>query len=615
MSVARWLAAAALLLLLVVSAALVVVRDHAAAEHTRSFRDEDQAARALLVALRTPPATPARQAALDEAKKLLGDRAAWVTVHDDGAHRTLPIAKWTELTTAMDDDAVLQVDVAIAAPAAVSLMGPFALGVDPGLDGVTLQSGDVVLPGVLLARGLSRGKLAQYVLAEGATLGVRTYALVETRIDDTRAPKRLLLGALLPEPIVDDARLLHAASLGGAYLAAHTKRDGRYEYEMDAATGKASGGYNAVRHAGTTYALLQLHRQRALRAPAPAGVVAPADVVAPALAPALAPAPADVIDPAALDASVIAAADQGLAWLLDKTITDPSDPSRAFQLDGKKVKLGGGALTLMAFVERLHITTPRPHADVETKAAQLARYLLSQQNDEGRFASYYAPSAAYEADARDSIYYPGEAVLALARYAALLTKRGQDGAAYRAAAEKGARFLIDERHSALGVRVRMPVDAWLLLAIELLDRSAGANGYGAEDTLLVHADRIASQIMREQYVEDRVPLPMRGARADTDFGSLVSTGSRMEALAAASAIEKRHAPSEHRARRAAIANAAYGMRFQFNEERMFLTSPSARALGGVPNSVTDPRIRIDGVQHNMSGWLLLGAVLAGRELP
>jgi hypothetical protein len=375
------------------------------------------------------------------------------------------------------------------------------------------------------------------------------------------------------------------ASLGGTYLAAHTKSDGRFDYEIDASTGKSSTGYNAVRHAGTTYALLQLHRQQSVLG---------------------------TVDPA-----VLAAADQGLVWLLQKTVTDPSDASRAFQADGKKIKLGGGALTLMAFVERLHVTSPAPPAEMETKAAQLARYLLSQQNEEGRFASYYAPNAEYEVDARDSIYYPGEAVLALARYAALEVSRGRDGSTWRSAAEKGARFLVDERHAALGVRVRMPVDAWLLLAIELLDRSASTNGhgYGAEDALLVHAERIARQIMREQYVEESVPLPMRGARADTDFGSLVSTGSRMEALAAASALEKRHAPSESRVRKAAIANAAYGMRFQFDEDRMFLTVPKARALGGVPNSVTDPRIRIDGVQHNMSGWLLLGAVLAGRELP
>ncbi len=588
MNVAQSLAAAGLLLALVLSAAIVIVRDHPAAEHTTAFRDEDQAARALLAAVRANDAK-----ALDDARTLVGDRGAWVTVHDDGVRRTVPLAKASEIASTLAADDVVQVDIGIGAPLAASWIAswiaPFALGVDPGLDGVTLPSGDVVPPGVLLARGLSRSKLARFVLDEKATLGVRTYALVETSSGtsaptaEARVPKRLLLGALLPEPLVNDARLVHAASLGGTYLAAHTKRDNRFDYEIDASTGKASSGYNAVRHAGTTYAMLQLHRQQALLGK---------------------------VDPA-----VLHAADQGLAWLLDKTITDPSDASRAFQADGKKIKLGGGALTLMAFVERLHITSPPAPAEMETKAAQLARYLLSQQDSEGRFASYYAPSAAYEADARDSIYYPGEAALALARYAALQVSRDRDGSTYRAAAERGARFLVDERHHALGVRVRMPVDAWLLLAIELLDRSASPNGYGSEDTLLVHADRIARQIMREQYVEDRVPLPMRGARADTDFGSLVSTGSRMEALAAAAALETRHAPSESRARKAAIANAAYGMRFQFDEHRLFLTTPSARALGGVPNSVTDPRIRIDGVQHNMSGWLLLGAVLAARELP
>src|SRR5688500_18072843 len=111
MSIARWLAAAALLLALVLSAAIVVLRDHPAAEHTRSFREEDKAARALLVALRSGDAK-----ALDDAKKLLGDRNAWITVHDRGAHRTVATANAADIARTLDADDVVQVDVGLRAP-------------------------------------------------------------------------------------------------------------------------------------------------------------------------------------------------------------------------------------------------------------------------------------------------------------------------------------------------------------------------------------------------------------------------------------------------------------------------------------------------------------------
>lgn len=558
---------------LVAALGLVVVRDHPAPEHTRAFAEEDKAARALLAAARG-------KGTLDAARALLGGRRAWITVHapEVAGDRTLAIADVASLTAGADD--VLQVDVEIAAPLGASITGParagLDIGLDAGLDGAVLPNGAVRTPAWFLERGYERTKLGAFFAAEGATV-LRSYALVETR----SGPKRLLLGTLLPEANVDGPRLLAAAALGGSYLAAHQKPDGRYHYEIDASSGQESRGYNAVRHAGATYALLQLHRQRA-------------------------------------DAALLAAADRSLAWLVDGTRDDPRDPHRAFLDDGKKVKLGGSALTLLAMVERLRIADPPP--GLRESADKLARFLVAQQDDDGRFASYATPSAAYQPDERDSIYYPGEAVLALARYDVVAGDRSHF---WRATAEKGARYLVNDRHRALGIRVRMPVDAWLLLAIELLDRPAtplhgGAAAKGRladDDELLVHGQRITRQIMREMHVAADVPLPMRGARADRDFGSLISTGSRMEALAAAAAIEARREPSSQRVRQAAIANAAYGMRFQFDEDRLFLTSARARALGGVPTSVTDPRVRIDGVQHNLSGWLLLAAVLEKREAP
>jgi hypothetical protein len=550
--------------------ALVVffVRGHPAPEHTRAFHEEDHAARTLLLAARD-------HGKLDDALAILGARRAWVTVHDPArSDRTAAVADLSSLGP-IASDAVLQVDVEIEAPLGASSTW-LDWRLDPGLDGAILSAGDVQVPGALLARGMDRGRLAIFFAKERASV-LRTYAVVETRA----GPKRLLLGALLPEPPVTGERLVAAAALGGRYLVTHQNGDGRFDYEIDASTGMSTGGYNILRHAGTTYALLQLHRQRAS--------IGSADD---------------------LDAALLSAGDQGLQWLTTRTEDDPHDASRAFVEDGKKVKLGGSALALLAMVERLAIPNPPP--GLRETAGKLARFLVAQQDENGRFASYATPSPDHVDEGRDSIYYPGEAVLALARFDAIA---GDDAHPWRAAAEHGARYLVNDRHRALGLRVRVPVDAWLVLAIEELDREQGRGRLADDDELLAHAQRITRQIMREMHTANTVPLPMRGARADYGFGSLISIGSRMEALGAAAALEARRDSAAHRVRDAATANAAYGMRFQITEDRLFLTAAQARALGGVPTSVTDPRVRIDGVQHNLSGWLLLAAVLDQRPPP
>lgn len=563
----RRLALAVAVALACLLGALWIVRGHPAPEHTLAFREEDEAARAVLDAVRGR-GTHAR------ALELLAGRPAWITVHDGTRDHdaALPVADAASLDVGPGD--VLQVDVAIDPPFAADVTGPAGLGLDPGLDGAVTRDGEVRLPSWFLEHGTSRRKLARFFDEQDARV-LRTYAVVETRT----GPRRLLLGALLPEEGVDGARLMRAASSGGAYLARHTRPDGTFDYQVDASGGQASSGYNAVRHAGATYALLQLYRQQAAAGLAP-------------------------------DADVLRAAEQGLRWLVAHTRDDDADPTRAYLLEGNKIKLGGSALALMAMVERLRLPDASP--EIAATAAKLARHLVSQQDARGRFASYYTPDDAHYADDRDSIYYPGEAVLALARYDLVAADPAHR---WRAAAEAGARFLVDERHTALGVRVRTPVDAWLVLAVEQLDRTAPGGGYDDDDTLLRAVDLVTGTIAREGYRAGEVPEPMVGARVDVDFSSLISVGSRMEALGAAAALEARRAPSERRVRDAATANAAFGMRYQFDEDRLFLTADAARALGGVPTRCTDPRVRIDGVQHNLSGWLLLAAVLDGREPP
>jgi hypothetical protein len=52
---------------------------------------------------------------------------------------------------------------------------------------------------------------------------------------------------------------LRAATAGGDYLVAQMNADGSFVYEYDPIKRKKSSSYNMLRHAGTTYSLIELH--------------------------------------------------------------------------------------------------------------------------------------------------------------------------------------------------------------------------------------------------------------------------------------------------------------------------------------------------------------------
>src|SRR5690349_16208670 len=54
-----------------------------------------------------------------------------------------------------------------------------------------------------------------------------------------------------------DSAYLAAAKAGGDYLVSHMHEDGSFLYDYDPVAGTKSDEYNILRHAGTTYSLLE----------------------------------------------------------------------------------------------------------------------------------------------------------------------------------------------------------------------------------------------------------------------------------------------------------------------------------------------------------------------
>lgn len=538
-------------------------------EDTGGFPEEERVARALLAAARSGSPEPA--------EPVPEGTSAWITLHVPGASDRTAGVSGGDVASAVarlkaprpespwPEGAVLQVDVEIPPPWTGTRAGPRGLGLDPGIDGARTEDGEVRMPGWFVERGMDRAAMAEWFRERGAR-SLRTVAFIEE--SPGGEARRLLRGALLPDPPLDAHRVLRACRLGGDYLAAHIRADGRYDYEYDVAEDEVGRGYNVLRHAGTTYSLYQLHRGTG--------------------------------DPRYRDAG-----DRAMAWLSRQVRPDPNHPERSYVVEGRKIKLGGAGLTLLAVAERLQASGDAPRPDLLEVGRSLARHIVSQQDGEGRFASFYAPTPRFEVPAQDSIYYPGEAILGLARFAAV---DPESGGAWLDAAVRGADFLVHRRWRALGIEVRIPPDAWLLQALEVIDRTH------PDPARRAYAFAIGRGMTRRMWMRPgSAPRAVLGAQGAHGFSSLISTGSRGEALGAAAALERRHLPGETAFLDAAKANAAYALRYQVDPGRLFLVALPSRSLGGIPESALDHDVRIDGVQHNLSGLLLLHSLLRDED--
>ena len=234
--------------------------------------------------------------------------------------------------------------------------------------------------------------------------------------------------------------LLSSAIAGGQYLTRSTAESGRFDYIYNPATAEVPDVYNMVRHAGTVYAMYELHAAQP-------------------------------------DPELLGAANRALGFLL-KNIHPARQPGQAGQClvwDGN-VKLGSNALAVLAMVEHHRTTGKRTHLKT---AADLAKWMVSVQLKNGRFGVHKQSHPGGEAAEFRSSYYPGEAIFALSRlYAADGNRRWLDSAA------EAAEYLITERDRGKAP-AELPPDHWLLYGLNELHRAA------PQDIYISHVAKLA----------------------------------------------------------------------------------------------------------------------------
>ena len=330
--------------------------------------------------------------------------------------------------------------------------------------------------------------------------------------------------------------IMSSVRLAGDYLVNHLSPKGRWDYEYNATSGKSSGDYNLLRHAGTTYALSLIFKYGR--------------------------------DPDHYNGSV-----RSMNYLLSRYMRFRwvDDSEIAILSYGTCTKLGGPALVLMGILQLKDVD---PGLGYDREMRGCLNFILKMQRDDGSFQCYFGSREDEQSD-----YYPGEAMLALSMY-----HRMRGGTAVLEALKDAASFY--NGHFPDGYTAYSP---WATEALVYLDTIEN------NESFRMKAHAMARSCMRGQIYGGEDPFVIGAFSSNPG----ASTASRIESVCDAYLLAKRtddHRNSTIYAYSIDLC-ADFLMRFQLASGSVSGLPHPERALGGVPNARDDLTIRIDNVQH------------------
>ncbi len=464
------------------------------------------------------------------------------------------------------NEGLLKIDLAAWVGASEVTDGQRRARIERSLEGIWLEkSGLVLLPEELLAWRIVDSKqqfrpqrLVLYLKEggrdqPGATL---TGPFRRLRFDsfiegEGGLVERLYRGNLV-EPDLSPPALLQAAVSGGEYLLRMQNADGSFHYSYRPKRDNFDEGYNLLRHAGSCYALVQLARDSG-------------------------------------DRRFLAGAKRGLENLLERARLVPGVQIEGGEVlsivsPGEEAKLGGAALALLAIVEYQTLSEDSSWFE---QARGLARFLVFQQETSGHFRAKYFFG---DADPKpfESIYYPGEAILALTRL-----YRIDPNPTWLDTATKGADWLIEVRDQGVALQ-DLPHDHWLTIALNELSSLTEGEVYPGQ------AYKIAQAILSAQRTTSPWP-DWIGTFYDPPRST--PTATRAEALVAMSNLARSRGENPRPYIDGLMRMAAFERRTQLTpQSALYLRRPDL-AMGGFRRSLSTWEVRIDYVQHNISALL------------
>jgi hypothetical protein len=352
-------------------------------------------------------------------------------------------------------------------------------------------------------------------------------------------------------------RLLEGVRRGAEYLSRMIDAQGRYTYFYHPVDERADRSYGWLRHAGATYALLEAYEEFGTPL-------------------------------------YLQKAEQALAYASQHFRVDGQGQTLLDTNDEEQQKVGGAGLALVAFAKRASVTGRLESLDT---MRALARAITDQQYDDGRFRANadLEPEGGGVKRKREPVYYTGEAILGLLRLYAIEPK-----AAYLDAARRGADYVVHVR-DASSTEDSQEHDHWMSYAYNELYRVVPDAAY------LEHALKIARAIEKKQH-------GAAGAQAPDFIGTFYEGQStpgstRLEAYVADVALSRFAGKPDAWLLDLARQVAASTLGQQYDDDNDYWVHDPARATCGVRESLFESDVRIDYVQHAMSGWLHLARTL------
>jgi hypothetical protein len=351
--------------------------------------------------------------------------------------------------------------------------------------------------------------------------------------------------------------LAQRAAWAAEHLASTVEADGKVRYLFDVSKGRELRGYNLLRHGGTTYSLLQAY-QRFGHEP------------------------------------WLRAAEAAIGYLLRKSKRDvrhgPYGGGETLWVDESSyVKLGGAGLALVMLSQHMVATGERTHLD---DARAYARFLVSQQQQDGEFV-YFAPrTPGGEARDRTSAYYPGEAILGLTKLYAI-----DPDPLWLQTAQRGADWLIDVRDEGKGP-ADLANDHWLMIALSHLVKHTGDPRYVEHSHKLAaavahQAERNARKVSTHADYYGSYYDPPRSTPAATRGEGLVAVLDTCE-------LTERPCDEVLGLLQATVTHELWS---QYTPDTVWWMPTPAEALGGFSGGIMDPDLRNDFTQHNLSSVL------------
>ena len=473
---------------------------------------------------------------------------------------------------------------------------------EPGVDGVMVVNGEkqgVLLPAEVVTQGYhsprvkKRDEKVPRMLAEACRRAGMSDKAWKDEETDMRRFRTTCFGEVVPgagavdvyrgNVLIGDQNsddILAVIKLGGRWLLNTVKEDGTFDYQYYPNEDKGSSDYSWVRHAGSVYGLFELYELAYDE-----------------------PAMADELD----DYIRAGAVSVGGVYRALGKIPEDEVGDRYCLMEGNRCQAGSAALSLMTYLSRPpkeHIHNPEYMAaiyfdDDKEKMDGLALAILDMIDDDGKVFRSYSEAKKNDSVEKEPLYYPGECMLALARYYQLSgDERWLEGA--KAIGENQLRIYDKNRWS--------NPDHWVMQALYLLFHTTGDEKY-AETALkmgTIHAS--------EQYDGPRPsPFPdYRGSyRRTNDVPRTTRAGSRTEAMMGVvrAAWEM---GADARIYEDAVLEATRHMSEQiFRPESTFWMSNPARAMGALRMGVVDNHCRIDNNQHALVG--MAGALEVARK--